>query len=793
MKKKLLLFLFGIALSGLLFSQTIENKLAAWSSTNPVEKLYLHLDRDSYFAGQTIWFKGYFLSAWAPSHKNSTVYVELVNNQQEVLIRNVFPANLSVTAGQVELPEDLPGGDYLLRAYSPLMLNQPGFVFTKKLAVFGREEKKKKREAVKMENSITFFPESGNLITSLLNLVAFKATDPNGLPWQVEGEIKSDKGELVCQFKTIHDGMGVFPLIPQAGVSYYATLRGSDRQYPLPAQTADGIAFMVKNNARGKQFRIQKLQVKDVFKPAFLVGQMNNEILFTHELANKNEINGIIPTKDLLSGILHLTVFNKDYMPLAERLTFVDNREYRLPVTLQTDTLNMEPRQRNRFTISLPDSVVGNFSVAVTDADYDGAARRAQNIYSWFLLKSDIKGYVHNPAYYFNPTDSAASNALDLVMMTNGWTRFKWTDVPQNKLPPPAFKDPGYIDLSGQITIEGRKKTLPNTDIIVLMSPMDTTQRRGLPGLIRTDSTGRFKLDSQIFYDKYRILFSEVRGKKSKFIEVKLASDSIRRKFPVVSDPLLLPLDSAQLVSSEKMESALDEYLRAEGKTLENVVVRVRQKSEIEKLDERYTSSLFSGGINSRTYDVRNEIFAGDIFQYLQGRIPGLSVTGTPGNYTLNYRGGGFGGSNVSLFLDEMQTDAQMLESIPVNQIAMIKLMPQSVAVRGNGTGLAIYTKKGDDYTASVESATDIITYNGYTIFKEFHNPNYDKNPNTEKADIRLTLSWQPSHFVSPARPNIPIIFYNNDRTQKVKVVAEGITEDGRMLMFEKIIEPGQN
>jgi hypothetical protein len=39
------------------------------------------------------------------------------------------------------------------------------------------------------------------------------------------------------------------------------------------------------------------------------------------------------------------------------------------------------------------------------------------------------KGYVHDPAYYFSSDDDSVKTALDLLMMTNGWRRFKWTDL----------------------------------------------------------------------------------------------------------------------------------------------------------------------------------------------------------------------------------------------------------------------------------------------------------------------------------------------------------------------------
>lgn len=790
--KKVLLLILGMV-AGIIpsLSQSIDNKLIEWSKTNPIEKLYLQIDRESYFSGQTIWFKGYFMSSFVPSGKSSTLYVELLNQQSDIIVRGIFPAYLSISIGQLDLPENTPAGTYQLRAYSPLMMNQPDFIFHKRITIAGKEAKKKEVSAAENKNQLLFFPEGGNMVSGLLNVVAFKATGKNGLPLDVAGEIRNDKGASITSFKVMHDGMGTFPIIPIEGDSYFAVIAGSEEKYPLPQQTKNGISINVRATPQGKQFRIQTNSNEPAFKPAYMIGQMENEIIFRQPFSDdKKEINGLIPTSDFYSGILHITVFNKDDMPLAERLTFIDNREYILPGTLQVDTLDTDARKRNRFSILLKDTVIGNFSVSVTDADYENEPNRPQNIYSWFLLNSNIKGYVHNSSYYFNSTSETAKNAIDLVMMTHGWTRFKWTDVAQNKLPPPQFKDPGYINLKGRVMIEGSKRPLADKDIIVMMRAEDTSLRKnGTPRFIHTDSSGYFNIDSIIFYDKMKILFSDVRGKKSKYITVKLQGDSLNRKYPI--PPLTtLPFDSNTTINTAKMMSAYNDYSKAAGLTLENITVKARQKTEQEKLDEQYASGLFAGGINSRTLDLRNENFSGSIFQYLQGRIAGLMVSGAPGNYVLSFRGGGLGGGNVSLFLDEMPVDASMIESISVNQIAMVKLLPNTVATPGGGTALAIYMKKGIDLSTSLESPTDIITYNGYTIVKEFYNPDYDKQPDNEKADNRLTLTWQPAMFVADADPKIPVIFYNNDRTKRFKIVAEGITEDGRMLMIEKIIEP---
>ena len=792
------LVILAITLGSLLaaHAQTPEQILEKWTQKNTIEKLYLHLDRESYIAGQSIWFKGYLMNDYIPSLKSSTVFVELLDNQSTVVVRRTVPAYQGVSIGQLEIPETFPSGSYQLRAYAPLMLNQPGFVYSKRITIFGSATKETKAKDVVKKIDLQFFPEGGNMVSSLLSNVAFKAVDANGYPVSVSGQLKNNKGEVIAAITSKHDGMGSFSLVPQSTETYYVALdQDPAKQYPLPAATDKGISFNVVSTSKGKQFKIEHpAGLPAEFRAAYLIGQMNNQVLFKQPLQQgKDMIGGLIQTGNLLSGILHLTVFNKDNMPLAERLTFVNNKEYILPGELVEDTLNTTAHQRNRFSIHLKDTIIGNFSVSVTDADYETDAYRPLNIYSYFLINSDLKGYIHNPAYYFRSDADSVKNALDLVMMTNGWTRFKWSEVAANNLPPVLYNDPGFIHLSGKVTIEGTRKAFANKDLMFMMRPVDTVQGKGGPTkLIQTDSTGSFRLDSMIFYEKMRIVFSDIKGSKSKYIKVKMDADSLNRDYKL--GPLQLPFnDTASQLIEDKMMTAYDDYLKAEGLTLKNVTVKGRQKSDQEKLEDEYTSGLFSGGINSRILDLRNEPGGGmNIFEYIQGRIPGVTVTrGQDGQYVVKYRDAGLGGNNMALYLDEMQTDPVFIESIPVNQIAFVKVMGNFVGTSGGGAALAIYMKKGADRFANTESATDIVNYRGYSIIKQFYAPDYDLNKNIDpsKPDDRLTLAWIPDIYLSNISPKVPVIFYNNDRTKRFKVVVEGLTNDGRMLMIEKTID----
>lgn len=793
---KKLLALPWLIITFIAAAQSPENNLQIWAKTNPIEKLYLHLDRENYTSGQTIWFKGYFLSEFVPSAQSTALYVELLNDRGQIIIKNVFPAYKSESYGQLQLPENLVSGSYQLRAYSPLMLNQPGFYFTKKIPVFGRQVKTTEKTVSAPSVDVSFFPEGGNLIQTLMNNVAFKAVDESGLPVDVKLDVFNNRNELITTVASAHDGMGFFSLIPQAGESYYAVLNGQSgsKKYALPAPTSRGITISVRNIAGGKAFRIEHLPGDETFKTAYMIGQIQNEIVFRQNFkGDKNIYAGTIPTASLLSGILHITVFNKNNMPLAERITFIDNKEYILPSSLTADTVNTGERQRNHYTISLPDTVIGNFSVSVTDADYETTQIRDQNILSCFLLTSDLRGYIHNPSAYFSANGVTKANALELLMMTNGWTRFKWIDAVSNTLPKPLYKDNIFISLKGRINIEGTKKPFANKDLIYFITPRDTSLRKyGTTRFLKTDSLGMFSLDSQVFFGKVNILFSDVRGNKSKFIKVKLDSDSLYRNYtlPAVTIPYK---DTSGTEITSKMTDYYNEFLKAEGLTLETVTVKTRTKSKEEQLDEKYASGMFSGGINSRVLDLTDEkTGAMNIFEYLQGRLAGVNIRrNDTGDYIITYRDGGLGNNQLTLYLDEMQTDPSFLESVPVNQIAYVKLMGNFVGAPGGGGALAIYMKKGAELNAVTESATDIIPYSGYEVIKEFYNPNYDlRKAEDAKADNRLTLMWSPAINLANVNPKIPVIFYNNDKTKKFKIVAEGVTNDGRFLMIEKIINP---
>jgi hypothetical protein len=77
----------------------------------------------------------------------------------------------------------------------------------------------------------------------------------------------------------------------------------------------------------------------------------------------------------------------------------------------------------------------------------------------------------------------------------------------------------------------------------------------------------------------------------------------------------------------------------------------------------------------------------------------------------------------------------------------------------------------------------------GYAPIKEFYSPDYEQNNTTGGTDARTTLLWMPYILTDKTNYKIPVVFYNNDFTKKMRIVLEGVNDEGKMIRIEKVIE----
>ena len=260
------------------------------------------------------------------------------------------------------------------------------------------------------------------------------------------------------------------------------------------------------------------------------------------------------------------------------------------------------------------------------------------------------------------------------------------------------------------------------------------------------------------------------------------------------------PLFSNEFISNKQFKMGIDYDViqKANGILMQGITLKVKKKSAIQELEEKYASGLFSG-FSERTIDLTNtkELMAQDnIFDYLQFRVPGINVLKDGLDYGIYYRQttsiSTLGMIPMTLYLNEMETDASVIATIQASDIAMVKVFSSFVGATGGGAGgaLAIYTKKGADIYNNSLSIVDQVKYNGFSVVKEFYAPVYKVEPSpATKTDNRITLDWRPNIFVNSVDPKIGFSFYNNDRSKKFRVVVEGMTNTGKLIWIEKTFE----
>jgi hypothetical protein len=121
------------------------------------------------------------------------------------------------------------------------------------------------------------------------------------------------------------------------------------------------------------------------------------------------------------------------------------------------------------------------------------------------------------------------------------------------------------------------------------------------------------------------------------------------------------------------------------------------RKTQKDILNDEYCSGLFKNA-DGTIFDIQNENVQAffNILDWLEGRVAGLQVyVARSGTRIPVIRG-----NAASIFVDEMRVDATFLNSLSVNDIAMVKVIKGPfVGAIGNGAGgtIAIYTIRGED------------------------------------------------------------------------------------------------
>ncbi len=780
-------------------AQRLDSLLYQLGTKYPQEKVYIQYDKPYYNPGETIWFKGYITSDNLPSSISKTFYAELINDKGKLLQRKIMPVVESGAASFFDLPDSLPGPVIYVRAYTSWMLNfDSTLLYTKAISIINNVAKK---TIVPSSYSLNFFPEGGDLVNGVESLVAFKATDNIGIPVTVSGNIVDSKGKKIVSFEPFHNGMGTFAFKPVAGETYKAIWKdkkGVVHETPLPAGKNQGIALSVIKANNQLLYEIKRPAVADpAFTSFYVIAQMQQQLVYSAKInmAARTEVTAAIPTDSLASGVLQLTVFNANEVPVAERISFINHNDYYFITDLHAVELNLNKRKHNTLQVDVGGSILSNLSISVTDESFSTAPANRDNIYSSMLLSSDLKGYIYDPAYYFSSEEDSVAQQLDLVMLTNGWRRFKWEDLVAGKWPRNIYQPEDFITIYGNVY--GPSPALLNgKDITGILNTKGGDNLLSMP----VTKEGKFGIAGVSFYDTAKLYYQFNQDKDKQLTSS--SSFVIKTSFTTAAMPsvsflnsLNTPIipDTSLESKNKKITKLIRDQATLEGikiKSLEAITVKSILKTPAQRLAEKYTSGFFT---NEDAYlfsmeDDLGAVTSLTVLDYIKARVPGLNIStsSTAGTTKAEWRG-----SKTIFFLNESPTDINTIQDVSMRDVALVKVFrPPFFSPTGGGAGgaVAVYMKKGQK-EAQVKGL-DFIKLNGYSSIKEFYSPDYEKlSTNPPVNDYRSTLYWNPYLILDNDTRRIKIPFYNNDSCKKIRVIIEGINSQGRLTREEKVFE----
>ena len=340
---------------------------------------------------------------------------------------------------------------------------------------------------------LQFMPEGGEMVAGLPAHIGFKAIAHDGHAAMVNADVYNQHRQKITSVATGHGGMGAFDIIPKLGEKYSASItfkNGQQKSYSLPDVRSFGTVLRIEDTGADSLIvNISATAGGQALNTRYhIVGQARGIVSYSAAI---NITGGLlcvtVPKSAFPTGICRFTLLDNMLHPLNERVIFIDHQDG-MHISLKSNKTLFSKRDSIDLEVKVTDEnglpVAGNFSVAVTD-NAQVKADTSNNIRSYMLLTSDLKGEVEDPSYYFKPDSSAErKHDLDNLLLTQGWVGYNWEQV-INRNTKPGY--PAEIDfkISGRVN-NFFNKPVKNAHVVLLSKKpelfKDTT----------TDDQGRF-------------------------------------------------------------------------------------------------------------------------------------------------------------------------------------------------------------------------------------------------------------------------------------------------------------
>lgn len=804
----------------------------------PQEKVYLQFDNTAYFQGEVIWFKAFVTHATTLQRAPSKVlYVDFIAPTGHLISQQ----KLKVIAGQCDgaIPlldaataqarekrgiQEYPSGFYEIRAYTQNMLDfSTEAIFSRVIPVYTKpkhvgeyddsyvilEQDNPLIRTIREESdeqdrkvNLSFFPEGGDLIEGLPCNVAFKATGKDGL--SIDGALVIRENNDTAY--TVHDGMGSFMIVPKGSETvHFISQDGKSARFTLPKALKSGYSMVISESS-DSLLKVSLRHTPDHNgEVTGLAVTCRGELIHFQEIRNTTDTTLLVDCSAWPVGVCRMTLYDKKAMILSSRSLYHNNENFRSPtISLVTDSLSRQPFSKEILSLKLTDKngnpIRDRFCLSVHDiSDYGSGL--TDNLQSNLLLSSDLKGYIHDPAWYLESNDTLHRQALNLLTLVQGWERYEWRYMTGQQFFAEKHRIEDSLTMNGWVLSYSRRKPVEGIDVYASVVPADDkTMFEQFE--YHTDTTGYFGFDLSDFYGKAQMtinLMSRKKNGKSKFessIRVKLERSDMPESRAFLKQEVDLKKHDGKVIDP----SAMDDAEKA------NLPLVIREDLGIVLDDVDITEKRqFVDYDTFTSWDAEKESemeldmgeYTTDIMGYFLEK--GIRFDRYPPYFYVH---------DQQKVLDKKPFDAPMsidmidVKSIIVYDDAMyprrfLEFAPLLVEYHRKhlDTDWFIWVDTCWDRYRLVDilikNERDLLSYRdirnlsrrtttiqGFSTPVEFYAPQYPEGPVPGDVDARRTLYWNPN-VITDSQGNARVEFYNNSYSRRYNISGAGITASG--------------
>lgn len=774
MKRIALACCFIILANGLATAQSTLNsfvkKATDFNTAHYQEKVFVHLDHSFYLAGETAWFKIYLVDGMLhmPATTSTVVYLEIFDRKNIPIIQTKVSIQDGRGNGSVALPASLDSDNYTVRAYTNWMKNfNPDFYFQEVISIVNPFRSLVKTPMIPNSKlDIQFFPEGGQLVEGITSKIACRVVSEAGQGLDYQGFILSAQGDTIVRFNPLKFGIGSFKFKPNANESYQTIIIHEEKKYKtnLPAIQSTGYSMQVTDTSENRFYVKVRSKGKEGATQIHLIAHTRQVIKFT---ASQNLINGLsdfmVPKNALGRGISSLTLFNGELKPISERLVFIEPSN-KIAVSITSNKSTYAIRNKIELTISPKQKINNAASLSLAVYRNDSLQNDVADIQSSLWLTSELKGNIESPGYYFS-NDVNVTKAIDNLMLTHGWSRFRWEDVDK-----PAEPIKFLPELRGHL----------------------------VSGIIK-DRTTRNPLQGVTMYlaypDKSVQVYNDISGEQGNFLFETRNLLNRKKLFVQTSQPdSLIRIEMtppfSNLFASHSFPTFNLPTLIANQLTARSIAMQVGDafKVQPEKYNSISDSSSFYGK-PSEHYNLDDYTRFPVMEEVMREYVKGVRLRKKDGKFIFrvndNLKGAVFENEPLVLLdgVPIFNTDKFMtMDPLKIKSIDVMTGKYYFGALSFDGiVSYKTYTHDLGGYQLSASTFT--FDYEGLQLQKEFFSPRYEtvKEQESRLPDARHLLYWNPNIILFNDQKLFD--FYSSDQPGIYKAVLQGISEDGNPIV----------